>query len=367
MESDPFEPEEQIVSTATGQITDTQWHAIQNRDRSADERFVYGVITTGIFCRPSCPARRPNLDNVRIFPTGQAALQAGLRPCRRCNPFSLAGSPVTDTVIALCRHIEQSHSPPTLKELAAQCGWSRHHLQRQFKAVTGLSPRDYAMAVRRRRLSGNLQRHTSISRAMQESGMESSSQLYSQGKQMLGMLPGQYRSGGTGTAIRFAMAECSLGCLLVAETAQGMCAISLGDEPEPLLKEFQTRFADAELLPPDPAFDAKVARVVSLIEDPQQRLSLPLDIRGTAFQQRVWQALQQIPPGTTLSYQALAETLGQPGAARAVASACAANTLAVAIPCHRIVRRDGSLSGYRWGVERKRALLERELENKESE
>jgi len=355
------------VSTVTAQITDTQWHAIQNHDRSADGRFVYGVITTGIFCRPSCPARRPNPANVRVFPNGQEALQAGFRPCRRCNPLSLAGSPVTDTVTALCRHIEQSHSLPTLKELAAQCGWSRHHLQRQFKAVTGVSPRDYGLAVRRRRLTGNLQRHASISGAMQESGMESGSQLYSQGKQMLGMLPGQYRSGGTGTAIRFAMAECSLGSLLVAETSQGLCAINLGDAPEPLLEQFQARFAGAELLPPDPAFDSKVARVISLVEDPKQSLSLPLDIRGTAFQQRVWQALQQIPPGTTLSYQALAETLGQPGAARAVASACAANTLAVAIPCHRIVRRDGSLSGYRWGVERKRVLLERELENKESE
>lgn len=353
------------MTTATAEITDTQWQAILVRDRRADGRFVYGVITTGIFCRPSCPARRPNPDNVRIFPNGQTALQAGFRPCRRCHPFSSADSPVTDTVIELCRYIEQSHGLPTLKDLAAHCGWSRHHLQRQFKAVTGLSPRDYALAVRRRRLAVNLQHSGSISDAMQESGMESSSQLYTQGKQMLGMLPGQYRSGGTGVTIRFAIAECSLGSLLVAETAQGICAISLGDDPEPLLHEFQARFAHADLLPPDQAFDDKVARVIALIEDPRRNLSLPLDIRGTAFQQRVWQALQQIPPGTTLSYQELAEKIGQPGAARAVASACAANTLAVAIPCHRIVRRDGSLSGYRWGVERKRALLEREHEESE--
>ncbi|KZY21926.1 hypothetical protein A3725_17395 [Alcanivorax sp. HI0035] len=190
--------------------------------------------------------------------------------------------------------------------------------------------------------------------------MESSSQLYTQGKDMLGMRPGQYRSAGKGTAIRFAIAECSLGSLLVAETSQGLCTISLGDEPEALLEEFQQRFSGAELLPPDGAFDDKVAQVISLIEDPRQGLSLPLDIRGTAFQQRVWQALRQIPPGTTLSYQELAEKIGQPSAARAVASACAANTLAVAIPCHRIVRRDGHLSGYRWGVERKRVLLKRE-------
>lgn len=353
------------MTTATPEITDTQWRAIQVRDRSADGRFVYGVISTGIFCRPSCPARRPNPDNVRIFPNGQAALQAGFRPCRRCHPFSPAGSPVIDTVIELCRYIEQNHHLPTLKDLAAHCGWSRYHLQRQFKAITGLSPRDYALAVRRRRLAVNLQHRHSISDAMQESGMESSSQLYTQGKQMLGMLPGQYRSGGAGIAIRFAMAECSLGSLLVAETAQGICAISLGDDPEPLLHEFQARFAGAELLPPDQAFDDKIARVIALIEAPHQNLSLPLDIRGTAFQQRVWQALQQIRAGTTLSYQELAEKIGQPGAARAVASACAANTLAVAIPCHRIVRRDGSLSGYRWGVERKRALLEREHEESE--
>lgn len=357
----------QIVVTASQPVTDTQWQAILKRDRNADGRFIYGVITTGIFCRPSCPARRPNVENVRIFPDGTAALQAGFRPCRRCNPLSVAGSPVTATVTALCRHIEHSHSLPTLEELATQCGWSRYHLQRQFKAITGLTPREYALAVRRRRLCGNLQRHRSILRAMEDAGMESSSQLYTQGKQMLGMLPGQYRSRGAGITIRFAMAECSLGSLLVAETAQGICAISLGDEPEPLLLEFQARFAGADLLPPDPAFDDKVARVIALMEDPHRNLSLPLDIRGTVFQQRVWQALQQIPPGTTLSYQELAEKIGQPAAARAVASACAANTLAVAIPCHRIVRRDGSLSGYRWGVERKRALLEREHEESECE
>ena len=353
--------------TASQPVTDTQWQAILERDRNADGRFVYGVITTGIFCRPSCPARRPNVENVRIFPDGTAALQAGFRPCRRCTPLSVAGSPVTATVTALCRHIEHSHTLPTLEELAAQCGWSRYHLQRQFKAVTGLTPREYALAVRRRRLCGNLQRHTSIIRAMEDAGMESSSQLYTQGKDMLGMRPGQYRSAGKGTAIRFAIAECSLGSLLVAETSQGLCAISLGDEPEALLEEFQQRFSGAELLPPDGAFDDKVAQVVSLIEDPRQGLSLPLDIRGTAFQPRFWQALRQIPPGTTLSYQELAESLGQPGAARAVASACAANTLAVAIPCHRIVRRDGHLSGYRWGVERKRVLLKRERVIKASE
>ncbi len=348
------------MTAATPTLDETHWHAIRLRDRYADGRFVYGVITTGIFCRPSCPARRPNPENVRIFPHGQAALQAGFRPCRRCHPLTVAGSPVTDTVIDLCRHIEQSHSMPTLESLADQCGWSRHHLQRQFKAVTGLSPRDYALAVRRRRLTTQLQGDASISDAMLESGMESSSQLYTQGKAMLGMLPSQYRSGGIGTAIRFAVAECSLGSLLVAETDQGICAISLGDDAEQLVQELQDRFASAQLLPPDPAFNSKVAQVVSLIENPHQQLALPLDIRGTAFQQRVWQALQQIPPGETLSYQALAEKIGQPGAARAVASACAANTLAVAIPCHRIVRSDGSLSGYRWGVARKQALLERE-------
>ncbi len=351
------------MKPATTTLTDRHWNAICQRDSNADSRFLYGVISTGIFCRPSCPSRRPRQENVRIFNDAKAAMEAGFRPCQRCRPVSAFSSAVTETVIELCRYIEQSPSIPNLATLSHHCGWSRHHLQRQFKSVTGLSPRDYGLAVRRRRLEVQLHPTARVTDAMYAAGVTSSSQRYSRGKSILGMPPGQFRSAGRGTTIRVALAQCSLGSLLVAESDQGICAISLGDDPEGLLAEFQSRFSGADVEGPDSNLNDRVSQVVALIEQPHQCHALPLDIRGTAFQQRVWKALQAVPPGSTLSYQALADAIGQPGAARAVASACAANRLAVAVPCHRIVRRDGGLSGYRWGVDRKRELLEREAKS----
>lgn len=263
-------------------------------------------------------------------------------------------------VAALCRLIEQSETVPTLAQLARHAGLSASHLQREFKAVTGLTPRAYAAAQRARRLRAELARGGTVTDAIYDAGYNSSGRFYDNANQVLGMTPTRYRRGGEDTAIRFAVGECSLGAILVAASERGVCAILIGDDPEALARDLQDRFARAELIGGDVAFEQQVAKVVGLVEAPRLGLDLPLDVRGTAFQQRVWQALRDIPPGATASYGEIARRIGAPKAVRAVAGACAANTLAVAIPCHRVVRTDGSLSGYRWGVERKRALLERE-------
>jgi AraC family transcriptional regulator of adaptative response/methylated-DNA-[protein]-cysteine methyltransferase len=265
-------------------------------------------------------------------------------------------------VAAACRQIESASTPPSLTELAAQAGLSPHHFHRVFKTITGVTPKAYASAQRAAALRTALStaQTTRITDAMFDAGFNANSRFYAQADAMLGMKPAQYRDGGSDARIEFALAQCGLGALLVARSARGVCAIALGDTPEPLLRELQDRFPRAELVGGDAAFEQLVAQVVGFIEAPNLGLDLPLDIRGTAFQQRVWEALRKIPAGQTVSYAQLAQRIGMPSASRAVARACAANTLAVAIPCHRVVRSDGALSGYRWGVERKRALLLRE-------
>jgi len=265
-------------------------------------------------------------------------------------------------IARLCRHIEQAEQPPTLAELAALAQLSPHHLQRVFKAITGLSPKAYASAHRAQRLRAHLPGSTSVTAALHEAGYGSAGRFYAEAEGVLGMHPGDYRLGGRQAVIRFAVGQCSLGAILVAATERGLCAILLGDEPGALVRDLQDRFPRAELLGGDATFEHTVAQVVGLVEAPQLGLHLPLDVQGTAFQQRVWQALRAVPAGATVSYAELAMRIGAPSAARAVAGACAANPLAVAIPCHRVVRNDGALSGYRWGVERKRALLLREAE-----
>lgn len=344
----------------TPQQEQQRWQALCERQAQAD--FVYGVMTTGVFCRPGCPARRPRRSNVRFFDAPMQALQAGYRPCLRCHPLchGHGESPEAQTVVRLCRYIEQSPTPPSLVELAAQCHWSRHHLQRRFKAIVGISPFHYAQAVRQRRLTVALQQTPNITHAMLEAGFGSATQFYDQSTTLLGMAPASAQARGRGELIRVALGQCSLGALLVASSKRGLCAILLGDEPQALLDQLQDQFANAKLTPADEHFANTFAQVAGLIDQPGQTHCLPLDIRGTAFQQQVWMALQQIPRGETLSYQQLAERIGKPAAVRAVARACAANRLAVAIPCHRIVRSDGRLSGYRWGVERKRTLLLKE-------
>ncbi|WP_163575211.1 bifunctional DNA-binding transcriptional regulator/O6-methylguanine-DNA methyltransferase Ada [Halomonas faecis] len=351
-------------SLATFDSDEAKWAAVLARDAAADDAFVYAVRTTGIYCRPICASRRPRRENAEFHADGPAAERAGYRPCQRCRPqeISLAQRHAA-SVARACRLIEASDELPSLDELAQVAGLSRFHFHRVFKSTTGLTPKAYAVAQRAERVRAELLTRETVTEAIYDAGFNSSGRFYAAATHMLGMTPQRYRSGGEGMEIRFALGECSLGTILVAASEKGICAISLGDDPERLLEEFQERFANAILVPGGKDFDAWVARVVGFVEAPHVGLSLPLDIRGTAFQQRVWQALTEIPVGTTISYAELAERIGSPRAVRAVASACASNTIALAIPCHRVVRSDGALSGYRWGVKRKRALLEREQDH----
>lgn len=344
---------------------DPRWAAVLARDPAAEGQFYYSVRTTGVYCRPTCPARAANPENVQFHATRAAAEAAGFRPCRRCKPDQppLAQQHAAKVVQA-CRLIENAEHMPSLEQLAQHAGLSRYHFHRVFKHVTGLTPRAYAAAHRARRVRSALDRSATVTAAIFDAGYNASSRFYEQSAQLLGMTPSNYRAGGADTEIRFALGLCSLGSILVASSARGVCAIALGDDPELLLRELQDRFPNAQLIGGDGAFEQLVAKVVGFIEAPALGLDLPLDVRGSAFQQRVWQALRDIPAGSTLSYSELARRIGSPKAARAVAGACAANPLALAIPCHRVVRSDGALSGYRWGVARKRALLEREAAEK---
>jgi AraC family transcriptional regulator of adaptative response/methylated-DNA-[protein]-cysteine methyltransferase len=328
------------------------------RDPKADGSFVYSVKTTGVYCRPSCAARRANPKNVRFHRTAADAERAGFRPCRRCRPDgpSLAQQQA-GTIAGICRQIETAAVPPRLGVLAKRAGLSPYHFHRVFKAVTGITPRAYAAAHRAKRLRSELSKTRTITDAIYGAGFNSGGRFYETSNALLGMQPGTYRAGGAGTDIRFAVGECSLGSILVAQSAKGICSILLGDDPDALLRELQNRFPRATLIGGECGFEQTIARVVAAVETPARGLDLPLDVRGTAFQQRVWKALRDIPPGTTASYSEIARRIGAPKSARAVAQACAANALAVAIPCHRVVRTDGALSGYRWGIARKRALL----------
>ncbi|QTP53878.1 bifunctional DNA-binding transcriptional regulator/O6-methylguanine-DNA methyltransferase Ada [Billgrantia sulfidoxydans] len=340
---------------------EAKWTAVLARDTSADGAFVYAVRTTGIYCRPTCPSRRPRRENAEFHADATVAERAGYRPCQRCRPQDVSlAQHHAESVARACRLIEAAEDLPSLDELAQAAGLSRFHFHRVFKSVTGLTPRAYAVARRAERVREELASCETVTEAMYEAGFNSSGRFYAGTDRMLGMTPKRYRSGGKDMEIRFALGECSLGTILVASSEKGICAISLGSDPEQLLQEFQDRFANATLIPGGKDFDAWVAQVVGFVEAPGLGLSLPLDIRGTAFQQRVWQALTEIPVGTTISYAELAERIGSPKSVRAVARACASNPVALAIPCHRVVRSDGALSGYRWGVERKRTLLGRE-------
>ena len=340
---------------------DPRWAAVLARDPAADGTFFYSVRTTGVYCRPSCGARRARPENVAFHASVADAERAGFRACRRCKPDQppLAARHAA-RVAELCRLIESAETLPSLEELARRAGLTPYHLHRVFKAVTGLTPRAYAAAHRAQRVRTGLARGGRVTEALYGAGYNSSGPFYEKSNEVLGMTPTSYRAGGGGTEMRFAIGECSLGSILVAASARWVCAISLGDDPDKLVRDLQDRFPRAELIGGDAGFERLVARVVGFVEAPRLGLDLPLDVRGTAFQQRVWQALREIPAGETASYADVAMRIGAPQSARAVARACAANALAVAIPCHRVVRQDGSLSGYRWGVERKRALLERE-------
>jgi AraC family transcriptional regulator of adaptative response/methylated-DNA-[protein]-cysteine methyltransferase len=348
---------------AAATLGDPRWAAVQARDPAADGRFFYSVRSTGVYCRPSCASRPARPDNVAFHATSADAEGAGFRPCQRCRPDQPPLAERQAALVAeLCRWLDAAEQPPSLQELAEHAGLSRYHLHRLFKAVTGLTPRAYAAARRAERLRSELRAGSPVTEAIYAAGYNANSRCYAEAGQVLGMTPKRYRAGGSDTVIRFATSHCTLGALLVAASERGICAILLGDAPAALVEELRQRLPRAELRPGDADFAAQVAAVVAFVDAPRLGLALPLDLRGTAFQQRVWQALQQIPPGQTLSYSALAARIGTPKAVRAVASACAANALAVAVPCHRAVRNDGGLAGYRWGIERKQALLEREAE-----
>jgi AraC family transcriptional regulator, regulatory protein of adaptative response / methylated-DNA-[protein]-cysteine methyltransferase len=340
---------------------DERWNAVEHRDRIADGKFYYAVRTTGVYCRPSCAARRPRRDNVSFYDTRAEAERAGYRPCRRCRPNEAALVERQAAAVAqACRTIEQSSEMPSLDSLANVAGMSRFHFHRIFKAHTGVTPKDYAEANRARRMRQELERAGTVTEAIYDAGYNSSGRFYANSTERLGMTPTQFRAGGKGQQIRFAVGECSLGSILVAATDKGVCAIQFGDHPDVLVRVLQDRFPNAQLIGGDKKFERLVAKVVGFVEAPRRRFDLPLDVRGTAFQQRVWQALRKIPTGSTATYSEIARRIGKPKAVRAVADACASNKIAVAIPCHRVVRTDGSLSGYRWGVERKRELLRRE-------
>jgi AraC family transcriptional regulator of adaptative response/methylated-DNA-[protein]-cysteine methyltransferase len=340
---------------------ETRWATVVARDKRADGQFYYSVRTTGVYCRPSCGARLARRENVAFHASAEAAERAGFRPCKRCRPTEASQAARDAAVVAsACRLIEEAATPPRLAKVAAAVGISPYHFHRMFKAVTGLTPKAYADAHRADRVRKTLPTSRSVTSAIYDAGFNSNGRFYAASTKVLGMTPSRYRAGGDQTVIRFAIGECSLGSILVAATENGVCAILMGGDPEALLRELQDRFGKAELVGGDATFERLVARVIGFVEQPRLGLDLPLDVRGTTFQQRVWKALRQIGVGKTASYADIATRIGKPKAVRAVAQACAANILAVAIPCHRVIRTDGELSGYRWGVERKRALLERE-------
>ena len=343
-----------------------RWAALTARDPSADGRFVYAVQSTGVYCRPSCRSRAARPENVTFHATCAAAEAAGFRACKRCRPDAPAlAARQTEAVARACRRIAAAGTTPSLEALAQDAGLSPFHFHRVFKAITGITPKAYAEACRAKSVAACLREAGSVTEALYEAGYGGPSRFYANAQQRLGMAPTVYRKGGLGAEIRFAVGECALGAILVAATREGICAILLGDDPDALARDLQDRFPRAAFSGGDAAFEGWVADIVGFVEAPGQGLDLPLDIRGTAFQQRVWTALRAIPVGTTATYAEVARAIGAPAAVRAVARACAANSLAVAIPCHRVVRSDGSLSGYRWGVERKRDLLTREASARE--
>ena len=340
---------------------DPRWARIVARDKTADGRFWYSVSTTGVYCRPSCPSRVANPKNVQLHDTLESAKATGFRPCKRCNPDGPSIDSENATLVAkACRIIEESEEEPSLEKLADAIGRSPGYFHRTFKAATGLTPKEYAAAHRAKKVRQGLTSGNTVTEAMYDAGFNSSGRFYEKSTDMLGMTPSQYRAGGSNEEIKFAVGHTSLGAILVASSRKGVAAILLGDDPDQLVRNLQDRFPNAHLIGADNDYEALIARVVGFVEAPGIGLDLPLDVRGTAFQRRVWRALQHIPVGGQASYAEIAQRIGSPKAVRAVAAACAANNLAVAIPCHRVVRKDGSLSGYAWGVERKRALLDRE-------
>jgi len=342
---------------------EARWKAVINRDADAVGSFLYAVKTTGIFCVPGCASRQPKRENVLFYDTPAQAQADGFRPCKRCRPDDPAHADIrSDRIVAACRAIEQSDEMPSLAALAAEAGLSPSHFQRLFTDHVGVSPKIYGQAVRDAKVRVALEAGTPVTQAIFDAGYGSASRFYERSKAALGMDAATYRKGGQGMDIRYAYAESHLGPILAAFTENGVCSIEFGENTQALLASLRDRFPQASLRDGGPHLQDQLAEIVAFIKTPQSGLSLPLDIQGTAFQQRVWKELQAIPAGQTRTYTQVAEALGQPDAARAVASACAQNRIAVAIPCHRVIRKSGELAGYHWGLERKKALLDSEKE-----
>jgi AraC family transcriptional regulator of adaptative response/methylated-DNA-[protein]-cysteine methyltransferase len=355
----PESPELTMPSYQSSELR--RWQAVVAKDRRADGEFFYSVRTTGVYCRPSCPARIPHRENVAYHVSCEAAEADGFRACKRCRPKEPSQAQRDAALVAhACSLIESAEETPRLAKLAAAVNLSSFHFHRLFKSVTGVTPKEYSDVHRANRVREALASAKTITGAIYDAGFNSNGRFYAASSQVLGMTPSRYRAGGEMMKIQFAIGECSLGSILVASTEKGVCAILMGSEPQSLIRQLQDRFAKAELIGGDAQFEKLVAKVIGFVERPHAAVDLPLDVRGTAFQQRVWKALRQIKTGRTASYADIAARIGSPRAVRAVAQACGANMIAVAIPCHRVIRTDGQLSGYRWGVERKRALLERE-------
>ena len=355
----------QIVKVRAKGLTPTEsdprWARVVARDKTADGMFWYSVVTTGVYCRPSCASRGANPKNVGLHDTLADAQATGFRACKRCNPDGPSPEVANAAIVAkACRLIEQSEEVPSLTALAEAVGRSPGYFHRLFKASTGLTPKAYAAGFRAGKVREELGKGGTVTEAIYDAGFNSSGRFYEQSNGLLGMTPTRYKRGGQDEDIRFAIGESSLGAILVASSAKGVASILIGDDPNALVEDLQDRFPKARLVGGDADYETLVARVVGLVEAPGLGLDLPLDVRGTAFQQRVWQALREIPAGQTASYSEIAARIGSPSSVRAVAGACAANEIAIAIPCHRVVRNNGNLSGYAWGVERKRTLLARE-------
>jgi AraC family transcriptional regulator of adaptative response/methylated-DNA-[protein]-cysteine methyltransferase len=345
-------------------LTDVdRWKSVVNREKSADGSFYYAVKTTGIFCRPSCSAKLPKRENVEYFLSCQEALASGYRACKKCRPTGRTVSEEAEQkIIKACRIIENSNTIPKLFDLAKKVELSPYHFHRLFKKYVGVTPKQFASSYRSKRLNDRLKSSDSITEAFYEAGYSSSSGVYNKNQDQLSMKPKEYKAGGVGITIHYGVAECILGWIIVAATDRGICSIEFGDNPARLPQQLEERYPKATITKAGPGFTRLIEEVVNFIKAPGDNFILPLDIQGTAFQQQVWSVLRQIKPGQTMNYAEVAERIGNPNAVRAVATACGSNKLAVVIPCHRVISKDGTLSGYRWGVERKKMLLDNEKE-----